>query len=129
MLKTLTQIVQEQVLREIHSSRQFAILVDETKEIRKTEQIALVTRYYHKGQIVGSFLCFKDAIGLDAQSLSDEIINLISGYGLDYRTNLVGQRYDGAAVRSGAVSGVAKRIQEVAPSAVCVYCYAQFGHR
>ncbi|XP_071846057.1 52 kDa repressor of the inhibitor of the protein kinase-like [Apostichopus japonicus] len=124
MLKTLAQMVREQILKEIHASEQFSILVNGTKDVRKTEQLALVVRYYHEGQITESFLCFKNADGLDAQSLRDVVIGLISGYGLDNRVNLVGQGYDGAAVMSGAVSGVAKRIQEVAPSAVYVDCYA-----
>ncbi|PIK39892.1 putative zinc finger MYM-type protein 1-like [Apostichopus japonicus] len=45
-------------------------------------------------------------------------------YGLDYRVNFVGLGYDGAAVMSGALSGVARRIQEVAPSVVYMHCYA-----
>ncbi|XP_038062619.1 zinc finger MYM-type protein 1-like [Patiria miniata] len=120
MLKTLAQMVREQILKEIHASEQFAILVDETKDVRKTEQLALVVRYHHQVQITESYLCFKNADGLDA----DEVIGLVSGYGLDYRVNLVRQGYDGAAVMSGAVSGVATRIQEVASSAVYVHCYA-----
>ncbi|PIK51771.1 putative zinc finger MYM-type protein 1-like [Apostichopus japonicus] len=124
MLKTLAQMVREQILKEIHASKQFSILVDETKDVRKTEQLALVVRYYHEGQITESFLCFKNADGLDAQSLRDVVIGLISGFALDNRVNLVGQGYDGAAVMSGAVSGVAKRIQVLAPSAVYVHCYA-----
>lgn len=79
---------------------------------------------YHDGEIKESFLSFKDAEGLDAKSLSDSIIALLSGYGLDYRKNLVGQGYDGASVMSGAISGVAKRIQDVAPLATYVHCYA-----
>lgn len=124
MLKTLAQIVREQILKEIIQSGQFSILVDETKDVRKTEQLSLVVRYYHEGEIKESFLDFKNAEGLDAKSLSDSILKLLGGYGLDYRSNLVGQGYDGASVMSGAISGVGKRIQDVAHSATYVHCYA-----
>ena len=37
---------------------------------------------------------------------------------------MVSQGYDGAAVMSGQCSGVQKRIQDVAPSTICIHCYA-----
>lgn len=55
--------------------------------------------------------------------LSDTIIKLLSGFGLSNKLNLVGQGY-GAAVMSEALAGVVKQIQDVAPSAVCIHCYA-----
>lgn len=45
MMKILAQMVREEILLEISESEQFSILVDETKDIRKTEQLSLVCRY------------------------------------------------------------------------------------
>lgn len=52
------------------------------------------------------------------------IINCLERHGLEYRTNLVGQGYDGAAVMSGKRSGVCTRIQDVAKYAFYVHCNA-----
>lgn len=43
---------------------------------------------------------------------------------LEYRSNLVGQGYDGASVMSGRYSGVAARIKAEAKYAVYVHCNA-----
>ncbi|XP_071854679.1 zinc finger MYM-type protein 1-like [Apostichopus japonicus] len=122
MLATLALMVRDEILPEMLEAEQFSILVDETRDDRKTEQLSLVGRYFHGGKIKESFPCFKDTDGLDAASLCETIIQLLGGYGLDYRKNVVGQGYDGAAVMSGALSGVAKRVQEIAPSAEYVHC-------
>lgn len=124
MLASLALKLRDEILAEMLEAEQFPILVDETKDVRKTEQLSLIGRYFHGGKIKESFLCFKDTDGLDAASLCETIIQLLGGYGFDYRKNLVGQGYDGAAVMSGALSGVAKRVQEIAPSAEYVHCHA-----
>ena len=43
---------------------------------------------------------------------------------MDYKTNSVGQAYDGAAVMSGNQSGVQQRIKQIATNAVYVHCKA-----
>ena len=37
---------------------------------------------------------------------------------------MVGQCYDGTTSMSGVQKGVAARMQEIVPEAVCVHCYA-----
>lgn len=54
----------------------------------------------------------------------DKIIHCLERYGLEYRTNLVGQGYDGASVMSWKHSGVAARIKTDAKHAVYVHCNA-----
>lgn len=54
----------------------------------------------------------------------DKIIHCLERYGLEYRTNLVGQGYDRASVMSGKHSGVAARIKTDAKHAVYVHCNA-----
>lgn len=81
------------------------------------EQMSFVLRYYYNGEIHESFLEFDVAKKLDAESLTEKIIHLLSRYGLEYKSNLVGQSYDGAAVMSGKHSGVQPRIKEVTKQA------------
>ncbi|KAI4802900.1 hypothetical protein KUCAC02_006750, partial [Chaenocephalus aceratus] len=42
-------------------------------------------------------------------------------YGLEYKSNLVGQAYDGASVMSGKHSGVQARIKERAESKAALF--------
>jgi len=53
-------------------------------------------------------------------------MHLLSRYGLEYKSNLVGQSYDRAAVMSGKHSGVQAQIKEVAKQAFYVHCNAHF---
>ncbi len=60
----------------------------------------------------------------DAAELTERIIHILERYGLGYRSNLVGQAYDGASVMSGKHSGVQFRIKEVVKQAFFVHCNA-----
>ena len=56
--------------------------------------------------------------------LTGKIVHLLERYGLNYKNNLVGQAYDGAAVMSGKHSGVQARIREQAKFAFYIHCSA-----
>lgn len=124
ILSCLAEMVRISIIKEVKESGAFSILVDETKDKKKMEQMSFVLRYYYNGEIHESFLEFEVAEALDAESLSLKIIRLLQRYGLDYKNNLVGQAYDGAAVMSGKKSGVQARIKEVANVAFYVHCSA-----
>ena len=51
-------------------------------------------------------------------------MHLLERYGLNYKNNLVGQAYDGAAVMSGKHSGVQARIREQAQFGFYIHCSA-----
>lgn len=54
-----------------------------------------------------SFLEYQKAEHLDAASLTEKLISCLEKYGLEYKENLVGQGYDGAAVM-GSKQGLRK---------------------
>lgn len=88
MIDCLAEIVRTSIISEVTQSEAFSIMVDETKDISKKEQMSFVIRYYHNGSILKSFLTFVAAECLDAAALSQKIIQT---NGLDYRNHLVGQ--------------------------------------
>ena len=67
---------------------------------------------------------FESADHFDAAGLTEQIVQVLERYGLEYKSNLVGQAYDGASVMSGKHSGVQARIKEVAQQAFYVHCNA-----
>lgn len=71
-------------------------------------------RYYYTGAVKESFLNFESADRLDAAQLTEKIIQILERYGLDYKSNLVGQSYDDASDMSGKHSGFQACIKEVA---------------
>jgi len=84
--------------------------------------ISLILRYFScQNGIQEAFLEYRPAVGLTADSLSKIILKFIEDCGLDLN-NLVGRGYDGAAVMSGAVSGVQKIIHDKMPYGFYVHC-------
>lgn len=124
ILECLANMVREEIIQEVKESEVFSVIADETKDLKKKEQLSLVLRYYYKGAVHESFLDFQQATRLDAEGLKDKIIHCLERYGLEYRYNLIGQGYDGASVMSGKHSGVAARIKTDAKHAVYVHCNA-----
>ena len=124
ILQCLASMVQDSIVKEVKESEVFSIIADETKDLQKKEQLSLVLRYYYNGAVHESFLEMQHAQHLDAKGLSDMIIKCLESYGLQYKSNLVGQGYDGASVMSGKHSGVAARIKTEAKTAFYVHCNA-----
>uniref|UniRef100_A0A672I8P6 TTF-type domain-containing protein n=1 Tax=Salarias fasciatus TaxID=181472 RepID=A0A672I8P6_SALFA len=113
ILDCLANMVHEEIIQEVKESEVFSVT-----------QLSLVLRYYYNGAVHESFLEFQQATQLDAEGLKDKIIHCLERYGLEYRSNLVGQGYAGASVMSGRHSGVAARIKSDAKHAVYVHCNA-----
>ncbi|XP_034093931.1 zinc finger MYM-type protein 1-like [Gymnodraco acuticeps] len=124
VLGCLADMVRSEITEEVKNSEVFSIMADETKYVKKKEQIYLVVRYYFNGAIQESFLHFESAERLDTAGLTEKIIHILESNGLEYKNNLVGQAYDGAAVMSGKHSGVQARIREQAKYSFYVHCNA-----
>lgn len=124
VISLMAGMVKEEITNEVKNAKYFSVIVDETKDISKQEQLSLLLRYSYKGQICESFLEFTPASSLDAESLTGYILDILGKHQLDYQSNLVGQGYDGASVMSGKNTGVQSRIKEKAPFAYYVHCHA-----
>lgn len=124
IIDCLAEMVRTSITSEVTQSEAFSILVDETKDLSKTEQMSFVIRYYYTGSVCESFLAFEAAQPLDAASLSQKIIQMLQKHDLDYKNHLVGQAYDGASVMSGKNTGVQTGMKSEAPLAFYVHCNA-----
>jgi len=62
------------IAEEVKESGEFALMADETKDVRKIEQISLVLRYYFRGTVYESFVGFFPVEDLTAEGLSGELI-------------------------------------------------------
>lgn len=72
MLDTLAEMVRFTIISEVKESRVFALMADETKDVKKKEHISLVLRYYYGGAVKESFLRFEAAEHLNAAGLADK---------------------------------------------------------
>ena len=125
LLSIMGKMVREEVCKRVKSAGVYSISADETKDISKTEQMALVIRYVDikEACIYERFLTFVEVSSLDAKSLTEYILGTLKKYQLDLGS-LVSQGYDGASVMSGKFSGVQQRVMQIAPQAIYIHCFA-----
>ena len=125
LLEIMGSKVRKQICDSVMSAGAFSLLADESKDVSKNEQMSVVVRYVEvsSGNIHERFLNFVQAISLTAEGLSTLLLKILEENKLDPK-QIVSQGYDGATVMSGRCNGVQKRIQEVAPKARYVHCYA-----
>ena len=123
LINIMASGVQEIIYNNICAAGFYLLLADETKDISKREQLAIVLWYVDPVAIHEHFLTYVESTSLDAESLSSYLLTTLRDLKLD-PTRIISQGYDGASVMSGRCSGVQKRIREVAPHAVYIHCYA-----
>lgn len=123
-IKIIASITRSNIIKQISSIGAFSILVDETKDTSKKEQLSFIIRF-----VDNELNVFEKALGCyhmvkcDAPNLSQEIQKIVMENNLDIN-KCIAQCYDGASVMSGVFSGVQKRIADVVPQAIYMHCYA-----
>ncbi|XP_076899643.1 uncharacterized protein LOC143553548 [Bidens hawaiensis] len=102
----------------------FAILVDESRDISKKEQMAVVLRYVDQFGIVKErFIGLVHVKETTASSLKSAIDDLFARYNLSLR-KVRGQGYDGASNMSGEFNGLKALILKENSSAYFIHCFA-----
>ena len=118
----------EEIFHEVSTAKYFSLLCDETRDTSKVEQMSLILRYLRPFsqslEIVESFVGFFPCDGLDAVSLRDTILKVLTDLNIDFKDGVIGQCYDGGSVISGSSGGVQKLMRELVPCAFYVHCHA-----
>lgn len=119
----MASLVRKQICTSVERAGYFSLLVDETKDLSKDEQMSICIRFIDPddSKIVERFLTFVVAPNLTAEYLSQYIVNTLALFNLNL-SSMVSQGYDGASVMSGCVSGVQSRIRELVPHAIYIHC-------
>lgn len=118
LLHIMGEMVQNTICSKIQEAGLFSILVDESKDYSKKEQLTLISRCIDPKML--PFMTFDDATTLDAKGLTQYMVDTLKKYQLDL-TCIVSQGYDGASVMSGHYSGVQARFKEFAPHAIYIH--------
>ena len=114
IINIMGSIVRQCISTAVQSAGDFSLLVDETKDLSKNEQMSISICYPDPDspKIIECFLTFIVAPSLTAECLVQYITDTLSLYNISL-SSMVFQGYDGAAVMSGCVSGVQKHIREL----------------
>lgn len=123
-LNLLSNNILSQIIDLVKNAGIYSVIMDETQDLRKHEQVSIVLRYCdEKLNAFESFIGFYRTDKMDRESLSNLLKHTLLNLGLKLK-NIRAQCYDGAASMRGSYSGVAKRIKDDNPLALYIHCYA-----
>lgn len=125
IINIMGSIVRKRICTSFHRAGYYSLLVDETKDLSKDEQMSICIHYLDPDdpKIVECFLTFVVAPSLTAEHLAKYIVDTLSLFNLDL-LSMVSQGYDGAAVMSVCVSDVQTHIRQLVPQAIYIHCHA-----
>jgi hypothetical protein len=99
------------------------VIVDSTIDISRTDQFSLSLRYVtENGDAVERFIQFSELPGASGEDFFT-LLSAITNLGLSI-TMCYGQSYDGASTMSGEISGLQRRVRDIAPHAIFTHCCA-----
>ena len=123
ILNILSDFVVKRIKDDVLSSRNFAVIMDETSDISRIEQVSICLRYVLAGETLETFIGFFCTSSTEGIVLLELLKKVIAEHGLKLE-HIVGECFDGASNMSGIHKGVAARMKECCPRAVYVHCYA-----
>jgi hypothetical protein len=115
--------VREHICAEIGDSK-YSILVDETCDVSKREQMAIVLRFVDKdGYSQERFFHLVHVANIKSLTLKRELCSVLDKHGFDVQT-LQGQGYDGVSNMKGELNGLQALFLNDCPYEYHVHCYA-----
>ncbi|XP_028314934.1 zinc finger BED domain-containing protein 5 [Gouania willdenowi] len=118
----MAQDVLKQLLARIKSSRFFALQIDESTDITALANLLAFVRYEHNGEIHEEFLFCKPLRSNTTAEAVFEVMNEFMVANEIEWGKCVGLSTDGARAMVGRLSGVVKRVKDVAPLLTPVHC-------
>ncbi|CAF3454693.1 unnamed protein product, partial [Rotaria socialis] len=118
----MSKQVLDRILREIQQGKYFSIMIDETTDISKLEQVSLVVRYTNdQFKVHEGFMGFARTTEMTGEALFNLLLEWLKKLNLDVK-NIVAQSYDGASPMQGEYKGVAARLKQIAPCGIYIHC-------
>ena len=125
LLSILADRVLQRIIIDVQESGKFSIILDETSDISRIEQVSLCLSYIADGIKKETFVGFYDTKSTEGEVLYALVKKVIKDLNLELE-NIVGKCFDGAANMSGIYKGLTTRMKECSPLAIYIHCY---GHR
>nr|XP_016509660.1 PREDICTED: zinc finger MYM-type protein 1-like [Nicotiana tabacum] len=102
----------------------FALLVDESCDVSRKEQLAIIMRYVNRcGSVVEHFIRIVQVRNTTALCLKKAIVDYLAQHSLNL-SYVRGQCYDGASNMQGDLRGLKTLIQQESKSAYSIHCFA-----
>lgn len=115
--------IRTDILEEVKRAKFYSIIADEVTDISNREELSLVIRYIHEGQIREVILDFVEVERITEWVLVGAIVKWLRDHNIS-PADMRGQCYDGASNMPEARSGVRAVVQEFAPMVMYFHCAA-----
>ncbi|XP_060878755.1 zinc finger MYM-type protein 1-like [Metopolophium dirhodum] len=126
LIEAIYRNIHDVIKKEILTAVFFSISLDTTFDVSRKEQLSLVIRYINKenGTVCERLVALRETVLTTGKHLLTMLDTICLEMSLDWRTNLVGQSYDGAASMKGSYNGLQSLVKKENPCAVYVWCWA-----
>ena len=122
ILNLINDNILSRIVSEIKDAKYFSVMLDETTDISRHEQVSLVIRYTDDQFCVYErFVGFERASGTTGDELFNLLVHWLKQLDLNIN-NIVGQCYDGASAMRGTIKGVAARLMQIVPTGLYIHC-------
>ncbi len=126
ILTIMQEYILSKIVLQVKASKYYSIMIDETSDISRHEQVSLVIRYTDdQFNVYERFIGFERASDTSGEGLFDLLMSWLKKLDLDIKY-IVGQCYDGAGAMRGKHKAVAIRVIRVVPTALYVHCMTIF---
>ena len=122
MLQIMSNNILRNVLDSVHEDNEFSIIIDETTDVSRKEQVSISVRTVGKQfEVRERFLGLYETSSTTSEHLTDIIKDTFIRCSLSFNS-LRGQCYDGASNMKGVHAGVQARIASIQPLALYIHC-------
>ena len=122
LLQTITDLIRERITNDVRVSGWYSIILDETSDISKTEQVSLFLSFTVNGTKKEAFIAFYSTKSTEGEVLYELVKSTVTELNLDLK-KIVGKAFDGAANMNGVHKGLSTRMEECSPLGIYVHCY------
>lgn len=124
LIESIAQYISSVIKSQILTARYFSICIDSTFDVSHREQLSFIVRYLFDGKIYERLIAIVESPYTTGQALFELFNKVMDNCNLDWKNNLVGQSYDGAANMRGTYNGLQAKIYNINTRAVYIWCYA-----
>jgi len=125
LIHILGEIVRKNILNSVAKAGKFSVIIDTTTDVACLEQFSMILRFIDEsGQIKERLVALEVVNDSSGHGMFNLFCNICSKYGLNWKSDLIAQSYDGAAAMQGQYSGVRTLVQQHNPRAIYVWCFS-----
>ena len=122
LLQIIADLIRERITNDVRTSGWYGIILDETSDISRSEQVSLCLSFALNGTKKEAFIGFYSTKSTEGEVLYELVKSAITELNLDLK-NIVGKAFDGAANMNGVHKGLSTRMEECSPLGIYVHCY------